>query len=98
MAISSQGCASKRVAWRNLKVNATRKLDTDSHGTETEKSYYRLSLKVGGLTSRESPVEDGHLTWINGLVVNIENEVKVRIGDGVNADKQCGQNNFPIWC
>jgi len=54
-------------------------------------------LKVGGLTSRESPVEDGHLTWIDGLDHNIEDEVTVRIGDGVNADKECGQNNFPIW-
>lgn len=67
--------------------NATGKLGSQSHGTKGEKADHELFLHVGGLTSREPPTDDEHLSWVSHRPLNLGDEVVLRFSQGDAADK-----------
>jgi hypothetical protein len=68
----------------NAMVNAVGKLGPESKGARNNEEDFYLKLTVGGLTGREPPNKDEHLTWIRELL-KIGDTVSVRVVEGVEA-------------
>jgi len=70
----------------NVIVNAVGKLGPKSQGTVDEKNDYELFLNTGGLTSRGPNAIDEHLRWSEHLMLDIGDEICIRILDSDSAD------------
>lgn len=67
-------------------VNASGKLGSKSHGTKFEDADYDLSMRVGGLTSRDEGQEDEHPLWVERTQLSIGDVVTVRLVEVSDAD------------
>jgi hypothetical protein len=68
----------------NAIVNAVGKLGAESRGARNNEESFYLELTVGGLTGREPPGKDEHLTWVRELL-NIGDTVSVRVVEAAEA-------------
>lgn len=68
----------------NAIVNAVGKLGPESKGARSNEEDLYLELTVGGLTGREPPGKDEHLTWIRELL-KIGDSVSVRVVEASEA-------------
>ncbi len=67
-------------------VNAIGRLGSKSQGTRNNDTEYQLSLRVGGLTSREDGVEDEHPVWIDRDEVSVGDVVTIKLIEVSDAD------------
>jgi hypothetical protein len=70
----------------NVIVNAVGKLGPKSQGTVDEKNNYELFLSTGGLTSRGPHAIDEHIRWSEHLMLDIGDEICIRILDSDSVD------------